>query len=359
MTLQRVQKLISFLLIGGAIFLGVRYLLPISVPFLLGGLIALSAEPGVRLLEKKLSWRRAPASGLCVSLTLLLLLTVVSVIGAVAVRELGTVARFAPQLAQTIGSGLAVLEDTMLTVAGKAPDNLRPMLTRAVTNTFQDGTTLLNGMTEKLPGMVAGVMGWLSQGVLTAATTVLAGFMISARLPRIRAWIRRQLPQAWKDSVLPALKQTKHTFGKWIGAQCKLMLITFAVVGLGLTFLGIPYGILWGGLIALVDAVPILGTGTVMVPWAVISFLQGNSARGIGLLLVFGSAWLTRNLLEPRLIGKSLGLDPLLALVSFYGGLKLWGLPGMLLLPIAAALAKSLLQKGFSGNSQIFHKETS
>lgn len=342
---QMPQKLLRIGLIAVSLWLGVRYLLPIAVPFLLGGLIAFSAEPGVRLLEKKLQWRRFPATALCVSLTLLLFLTVLSILSAAAVRELGKLGQLAPMLGQAVDQGLYSLEDTLLTVADKAPDSIRPALTRTVLNTFQDGSALLDKATAQIPGAVAGLVSWLSKGVLTLITAVLSGFMISARLPRIRSFFRKYIPKSFQEKGLPALKQLKSTFGKWIGAQLKLMLITWAVVGIGLTLLKIPYGILWAGGIALIDAVPILGTGTVMIPWAVIRFLQGDSAQGVGLLVIFAGAWLVRNLLEPRLIGKSLGLDPLLALAAFYVGLKLWGLPGMLLLPVGAALVISMGRK--------------
>ena len=359
MTSKTAYRILTAVVVGLGLWLGVRYVLPVLLPFLIGSLIAFSAEPGVRLLEKKLSWRRFPASMLCVSLTMVLLTAVVSMLGAVAVRELGSLTRYAPTLGQKISQGLTALEDTLLAVAEQAPERLRPMLTRTVLDTFQDGSTLLNGVTTQLPSMVAGAVSWVYSSVLTVGTAVLAGYMISTRLPRIRSFLREHLPETPKQKILPALRQVKKTFGKWLFAQVKLMLVTFGIVGIGLTILGIPYGILWAGLIALVDAVPILGTGTVMVPWAVICFIQGNSARGLGLLVIFAGAWLARNLLEPRFIGKSLGLDPLWALVAFYVGLKLWGLPGMILLPIGAALVKSLLQKGIFRNSQIFHKETS
>ena len=192
---QMPQKLLCIGLIALSLWLGVRYLLPVAIPFLLGTLIAFSAEPGVQLLEKKLKWRRFPASALCVSLTLLLFLTVLSVLSAAAVRELGKLGQLAPMLGQAVDQGLYSLEDTLLTVADKAPDSIRPALTRTVLNTFQDGSALLDKATAQIPGAVAGVVGWLSKGILTLITAVLSGFMISARLPRLRSFFRKYIPK--------------------------------------------------------------------------------------------------------------------------------------------------------------------
>lgn len=350
MSSETVRKLLRGALLCLLLWLTVRYLLPVAVPFLIGGIIALLAEPGVLLLQRRMKWRRLPAVGLCVSLTLLLLTSLMSVLVAAAVRELGAAAKLAPAVGQTVGQGMVVLEDWLITLADRAPDNLRPVLIQTVLNTFQNGTALVNQVTQRIPGAVANLVGWLSRGVLTVGTGVLAGFLISARLPRIKAWIKTRLPDNWNNKVLPAAKRLKSTFGGWLRAQLKLIVITWAVVSTGFLLLKIPYALLWAMLVALVDAVPVLGVGTVLVPWSVVCFLQGNTWRGAGLLLTFGCAWLIRSILEPRLVGKSLGLDPLISLAAFYIGFKLWGIPGMILAPIAAALLKNLLSGSFKNN---------
>lgn len=354
MASQTVKKIVKVAGILAVLWLGVRFLLPVAVPFLLGGVLALAAEPGVQLFQNKLRWRRTPAVVLCVSLTLLLMVTLISVLSAAAVRELGSVAKLAPAVGETVGQGMAVLEDYLVTLADRAPDNMRPMLLRTVTDTFQDSSALVKQVTDRIPGAAASLISGLSQGVLVVATGILAGFMISARLPRIKSWLWNNLPQSWQERVLPAGKRIKKTLGKWILAQLKLMLVTWLIVGTGFMLLGISRGILWAALVALVDAVPVLGTGTVLVPWALVRFLQGDVMQGAGLLAIFGLSWLVRSVLEPRIVGKSLGLDPLISLIAFYVGFKLWGIPGMILAPMAAALIKSLID-----NSQIIHKETS
>ena len=276
MTAQTGKKIVKVAGILLALWFGVRFLLPVAIPFLVGGVLALAAEPGVRLFQEKLKWRRTPAVVLCVSLTLLLMLALLSVLSAAAVRELGTVAKLAPAVGETVGQGIAVMEDYLVTLADRAPDNIRPALLRTVTETFQDSSALVQQVTNRIPGAAASLISRLSQGVLAVATGILAGFMISIRLPKIKQWLRNNLPKSWRERVLPAGKRVKKTFGKWIFAQFKLILVTWIVVGLGFLLLGISRGILWAAMVALVDAVPVLGTGTVLVPWALIRFLQGD-----------------------------------------------------------------------------------
>ena len=109
--------------------------------------------------------------------------------------------------------------------------------------------------------------------------------------------------------------------------------------------LRIPYGLLWAVLTALVDAFPILGTGAVLVPWSLVSLAQGNVAQGIGIAGIYAVVAVTRSVLEPRLVGRQLGLDPLITLFALYAGYRLWGLAGMLLAPMAAAMAAQLLPR--------------
>ena len=140
-----------------------------------------------------------------------------------------------------------------------------------------------------------------------------------------------------REKFLPALKQIKTAIGGWLKAQCKLCGITFCVVLVGFLALRIPFSPVWAAAVALVDAVPVLGTGTVLLPWALISFLQHQHLRSVGLLLTYAAAFLTRTILEPRLVGKHIGLDPLVTLLFLYVGFRFWGILGMLLAPMLAA----------------------
>jgi sporulation integral membrane protein YtvI len=172
---------------------------------------------------------------------------------------------------------------------------------------------------------------------------VLAAFLISARLPQLRSAIKTRLPENWNGKYLPTLRRVRGSPWGWLKAQIKLSALTWGIVAVGFLLLQIPYGPAWAAVVALVDAVPVLGTGTVLVPWSFVCFLQGQSLRGIGILCTYGAAMLTRTVLEPRLVGRHLGLDPLATLVALYVGYRFWGILGLLLTPILAAAAKNLV----------------
>lgn len=339
---RRFWKIIALPLAFLAAWLGVKYLLPLALPFLLGGLLALAAEPVVRLGTARLRMPRGLAAGLGVSLTLLLLAGILSLLGALAVKELGVLAGTLPQAEQSLRQGMAAARDGLVRLSRRLPEGMGRLVRQNATELFGSGTVLLQQVTDRIPGAITSLVGGVPAGALGLGTGVLTGFMVSARLPRLRQSLARKIPQSWKEKYLPVLRRMKSNIWQWAKAQGKLMAVTYGIVALGLTVTGVKYGFFWGMLIALVDAVPILGTGTVLVPWAAVGLIQGQTLRGIGLLVTYGAAMLTRTVLEPRLVGKHLGLDPLVTLVFLYVGYRFWGVFGMILAPMLAAAVKGI-----------------
>lgn len=335
-------KIIKALGVAVAVWLGIKYLLPLVMPFLLGGLLALAAEPVVRLGTGRCSLPRGVAAGIGVTLTLILLAGALSLVGALAVKEIGSLARHLPQVQDTMEEALVLLRDRLIGAAQNMPDRMRVFATGQILTLFDGSNDLLTQVTQRVPKVVGSALGKVPDGVLGVGTGLLSAFMISARLPRLRGWVADRIPATWRERYLPAVKRLGNALGHWLKAQGKLAAVTWLIVAAGLLLLRVPYGILWAALIALVDAVPVLGTGTVLVPWGVVSFLQGQTLRGFTLLGVYAVAVLTRTVLEPRVVGKHLGLDPLLTLVFLYAGYRLWGILGMVFAPMLAVVTKSL-----------------
>ena len=325
------------------LWLGVTYLLPLFLPFLLGGGIALVAEPAVRFLQRRLRFSRGIATGIGVTATLMLLLGLLSMLGALLVKELGRLTALVPDLENTARQGMTLLEDFLVGAAQKAPENARPMLTRTVLNFFDDGTVIVKQAAQKALSVLTAILGWVPDGALGLGTGLLSGFMISARLPKIRKAIQTKLPKRWREHYLPALQRIKNALFGWLRAQLKLAAVTCIILLAGFLILGIPYAPLWAILIAFVDAVPLFGTGTVLIPWALVRFLQGNMLQGTGLLCIYAAALITRTVLEPRMVGRQLGIDPLITLLALYAGYRLWGFWGLLAAPILTAAVGSIL----------------
>lgn len=316
----------------GAVWLTGKYLLPLFLPFFIGCGVALVAEPVVRMVSQKAN--RTVGSALGVSLTLCVLGVSVLLVGAVAVQQVGKLAQGVPRLAGMAQDGLVLLRDWLTNLSHKAPQQLQPILEGTVSEMFGDGTMLLGQVAQRLPGAVTNAIGTVGDGLLSVGTGVVSAFLISARLPKLKAYAERS--ETFQQLKTAAVRVRK-ALGGWLIAQLKLCGVTWGIVSAGFLLLHIPNGFLWAAVVALVDAVPILGTGTVLVPWAVVCLLQGESLRAIGLLCTYGAALMVRTVLEPKLVGKQLGLDPLATLATLYVGYRFWGFPGLLLTPIIAS----------------------
>ena len=342
MTKFSIRKLsvVGAVIVG--LWLGARFLLPIAMPFLLAALLALAAEPLVSGLSKLLHLRRGFAAGIGVTVALLLTILSLLALCALLVRQLGTLAGVLPDLESATISGLDSLELWLLGLAQKAPKGISPLLVQSVQGMFSGGSAVLDKITTGLLSLATSLLKALPDSALGFGTWILASFMLSARLPKIRSWVKAHLPAAWHEKYAPYLHTLKKTVTGWLLAQTKLVGVTFAVLCLGFLLLQISHPILWAAATCLVDILPVLGTGTVLIPWSIVCFLQGDSIRGIGLVAIYVVISLLRSVLEPRLVGKQLGLDPLVTLLAIYAGYQLWGLAGMLLAPILAVVAAQI-----------------
>ena len=327
------------------IWLAFEYLWGLLLPFLAGLLVALAAEPAVMFLHRRLKLPRLLSAGAGVTATLLLILGIVSVLGAVLLRQVTGLAQTLPDLGTAARHGIGVLEDFLVDLTYRTPEGIQPALTGAVVRFFDNGDLLLDQLTQHIPGAVLSTLGRVPDSALGLGTGLLAAFMISARLPGLRQWGKDTLEKTGLNRHLPTVKKARQAALGWLRAQGKLMLLMWGIVTAGFLLLGIRSGVLWAALIALVDAVPMLGTGIILLPWALVSFLQGQRLLALGLSLLFAVATVARTTLEPRLVGKQLGLDPLVTLVCLYVGYRLWGFLGLLLAPMLAGIVFSVVKK--------------
>lgn len=337
-------KKISFYAIAiGVLWFAGKFLVPMILPFLLGFLLALSAEPLVSLLHRSLKMPRGLATAFGVTAALLITVGLVLSLCALLIRELGALAGVLPDLEDAAGNGLHALEYWLTDLALKAPAPVSPILSRGVEGIFSGSSTLLDSLTEKALALASGILKGVPDSALGLGTWILSSFMISARLPQLKAWFSAHLPPVWHSTWLPRLKNLKASLWGWVLAQAKLVGITLALLIVGFLLLRIPHALLWAAVVCLVDILPVLGTGTVLIPWSIVCFLQGDSLRGVGLLAVYTVVSLLRSVLEPRFVGKQLGLDPLVTLLALYAGYRIWGLAGMLLAPILAVAVTQMV----------------
>ena len=334
------KRLISVILVFVAVWLSLRYLYPLFLPFLLGLALALAAEPAANFLRNRFRWRRRPAIFAAVTAMLALLGTAAAVLGTALVRRTAALAGNLGTLAGQAAQGMTTVRSWALELAAQAPGPLSQPLSRSVRELFENGGGLLDRAAAALFGMAGHAAQHIPGSLVTLGTAVLASYLICERLPALRQRLERS--SSWQGRWRPALLRLGRTGRAWLKAQLKLSGVTFAIVLGGFFLLGVRQKLLMAVLTALVDAVPLLGTGTILLPWALVSVISGEPVRAVGLLGVYVTALITRSSLEPRLLGRQLGLDPLAALAALYVGYRIWGFGGMILAPILTVTAREL-----------------
>lgn len=337
------KTFLSLTLVFFAVWFSLRFLFPLFSPFVLGTVLALAAEPMVLFLNRRLRLPRPVSSGLGVGMAFCFLAMAVLLLLGFFVRELRTLAGALPDLEEAALQGIHTVRSWTLHLADRLPENLRPLLRENLTALFSDGASLTSRASGILLSFAGNLLSRLPDSALGLGTGVISAFLISAKLPRMRRWLLKRIPKEKLRTLLAALKRIKATIVGWLTAQAKLMAVTLVLLVLGFWLLRIENALFWALGVALVDAFPVLGTGTVLLPWSFLAFVQQDIPRAVGLLGLYATITLTRSILEPKLVGRHLGLDPLAALVSLYAGYRLFGLTGMILAPMLTVTAMQLV----------------
>ncbi|MBQ8415680.1 MAG: sporulation integral membrane protein YtvI [Clostridia bacterium] len=343
---ERIASILVTLILGGVlVYFFFRYAFLLFLPFLLAWLISLGLGPLSRTLSRRMHLPHK-------AVTVLLLLLFVG-LGAWGLWE---------AISRLIGEAwslverlllddrlLASVEDWMSRIDGLGAGigminggegSLGEWLLGAATGAFN---SLLSSLATHLPELAGGLVTSLPTVFFIVFITLIAGYYFCTDRERIEAGLISLLPRS-AARRLPRIRESMRRFSlRYLRAYLLLFLITFAMLFIGLLILGVEYAFLLALLVAIADLLPVIGVGTVMVPWSVILLLGRNFYLGFGILILYLAIELMRQITEPKLVGKSLGLHPLLMLFSTYAGFYLFGLLGMILAPILTLFAKNLL----------------
>lgn len=342
------QLLKLFLYIAAVIaggFIVLRFLLPWAAPFILAYALAALMEPLVRALQR-CRWKRGAAAAI-VSLSFLGLLVflgvkLVSCLGSFAAESIEKL----PVIMEKLAENIENLGSRFSRIIASSPPGIAELLAQS--------TKSLSELLYTLPALLSQ---WLLDFLGKAAQkgpsillfTVTAGigtYFISASFPRSTAFIMAQIPKAVKERFSGFGGDLKGSFGGFLRSQLILMAMTFVQLLIGFLLLGVKNALLLAVITAFVDALPVFGTGIVLIPWALYGLLLGNSVQGLGLLVCWLVVSLVRNCAQAKLLGDQIGLDPLASLLAIYVGWQVWNIWGMLLFPLVLVSLQQLNDRG-------------
>lgn len=342
MNREKIEQ-IALLLLGivcGGILLVVflRYILPVILPFIIAWLVAFT----VREPAKKLNAiTHIPSKVLRPALAILFTLLVFSVVGILVWQLASFLWRFASDVSES--GALYMILDTLANPSLPLPDGINA---EGLGQSIRDGIEkLLSSVISTLGNLIADIAAFVPKSFLFVIITVISLVYFSVDLERINSVIKRLLPQKIGRVVSDTRRRLFTVIGKYVKSYLQIMLIIFTIVLIGFLIIGVENAVGVAILVSLVDLLPILGIGTVMIPWAIFSLAIGEHVRAVGLLVLFVVAVVIRELAEPKIVGENLGIHPLITLIAIYVGYALFGFIGLILFPVIAVLICALFDK--------------
>lgn len=338
-----------------AIYFTLKYALAVFLPFVIAWGLSLVIDPISSKLARRLKLRKKPLSAfltaILIALVFLTLTWAVSRLISEAERLLEWLAADSGKL----GESIAKLFDRLTSIGdGRIPlienlmkieqfrevwENIDKIAAEAI-------SSAVSALTRGIPAAVIKAIGSLPSIAIFLLVTVISCFYFALDLDGIHSAILSVLPRKVNDALPTMKKRVWGTAAKYLRAYILLLLLTFCQLFVGFSIIGIQYPLLIALLVALVDILPVLGVGSVLIPWGVIEIVFVKDVyTGIGLLILYAIVTVIRQVTEPRVVAGSLGLHPLLTIVSMYTGFKIFGLFGMILGPMAALATKAFLQK--------------
>jgi sporulation integral membrane protein YtvI len=336
---------LGLMLGAGALFLAGRYLLPWTAPLLTAWAFAALLEPPVGFLARR-GWKRGAAAGLCTLAALGLLLWGLAELLTRGLSAAAELTKALPALVEAVGARFEALRGLLEAHIRAAPEPAAAYLEGAL-SALESGAAALPGqLSRALVSLLSKTAQASPDTLLFFVTAALGTYFISAAFPTVNAFLLAQLPQSLRRRLEGLGADLKSGFGGLLRAQLLLLGLCFLELLAVFLLLGVPSAPMAAAATALIDALPVFGTGAVLLPWAAGCLLLGNTRRGLGLLAAWGLAELTRNAAQAKLLGDQIGLNPLASLLSVYVGWRVGGVGGMLLFPLGAMALIRLNERG-------------
>lgn len=327
----------------GLIVFAILFLIPYSMPLIFALLTAMFLEYWVRAFSKWFKWKRFYS----VLLAFLLYLATLAIVGFFIVLILY---QQLVSLSQKAPSQFNELYETVILPSINKWENFSETLPTdiltSIENAAKNGVDSLNQLFTLLLEKILNIATAVPQFMLEFLVYLIALFLISLELPNLKQKLKGYMTSETNRRVSLVTNQLIHAAVGFLKAQVILSAVTYIMAFTGLWLLEVPYTALLSLLIVIVDILPILGTGSFLVPWAVIAIVQDNVGLGIGLIILFVVITVVRRILEPKVLSSNLGISPLAVLISLYIGFKLIGFVGLFLGPAVVIVYKTAKQAG-------------
>ncbi len=364
----RLIKVAYFIMLIGAFYLFMKYAFGLFLPFIIAFIIATMLQKPVDRLSGNKFISRGVASAILSLLLYAIIVALISFVGVWLAGEIKSFVEFLTEKMTSLPEFLATLEDKILNVIKILPDKIETSLAGQIKEWI---AMLSNEAPTEVPQNTGGIFDKFDFSILAsplsgiasaamrvpsfligAVITVIATCFLTTDYNRIKNFIKRQLPEERVLAVASGKKILKKSIKNLSKAYLSIMGITFCEMLIGLLVLRLigvlktDYIFVIAFITAIVDIFPILGTGTILLPWAAYALITGNYGLAIGIVVIYIVITVLRQFIEPKMVAENLGLPPILTIFGIYIGLKLFGVLGFFIVPLVIIMIKLLNDEG-------------
>lgn len=347
---KRKRFIVNFIycfIIGAIVVVVLKYGLSYIAPFLMAFVFAFILKKPINFLNRKCRINRTLAAILLVILFYAVIGVLFTLIGIRLFTSVQQLFFYIPQIyAKDIEPSLMEVIDSLEKSLSRLDPSIISTLEEITMNLVKSLGESISSLSVKVIGAISNYASTLPGFLIRVLFTVISTFFLTIDYDKVMGFLLRQLKEKPRKLALEVKDYVINTLFKCIRSYALIMCITFIELSIGLTILRIDNAILIAFLISIFDILPVLGTGGIMIPWTILTAVQGDYTLALGLLCVYLVVTVIRNILEPKIVGSQVGLHPLVTLMSMFVGAQILGVFGLFGFPITLSLIKNLNDKG-------------
>ena len=316
------------------------------MPFVIGWILSVIAGPLVTFLEKKLKIMKRLGSAITIILVLALCIGLIYLIISQIWEEISVLIRNFPSMYHDLERGLSQIGTQGNTLFERFPEQIQNSWATLMNNLDDTASSLIGRIGEPTIEVAGNVAKRIPSVLIGTIVAFVSAYFFIADKENLGEWVKKVVPKSITSRLLLVGENLKYAMGGYFKAQFKIMGVVFAILLVGFTLMQIRFSILLAIAIAFLDFLPFFGTGTALIPWAIYKFLVGDYKMVAALVILYGVTQLVRQLIQPKRVGDSMGLNPLYTLFLLYLGYRVGSVLGMIFAVPIGLILLNLYQAG-------------
>lgn len=310
------------------------FLISLFLPFILGYIFSLLTNPLADRLQKRLKLPRGISAVLVLVLTLGLIGGAVSGIVFKIIDEIRNLYEQFPAIYESWKNSLEIMAAKWSNIYITLPANVQNIINNLVQSVQDKAADLVDRYSSPMVTYAGNFAKMLPNIFISFIVFILSSFFMVSDAKRVHRTVTNILGKKFTRRLHEIKIQLRRYLGGYVKAQCIIMLIAAFIIFIGLSVLHVDYALLIAIGIALFDALPFFGSGAFLIPWSLLSLINGNIKSGVGLLIIYLAILFTRQMIEPKIVSKNIGMNPILTLMAMYVGYRTFSLGGMIVGPL-------------------------